>query len=150
MRDARNDARSDYPHWREIPTRWMDNDVYGHVNNVVYYSYFDTLVNANLIEQAGVDIRHLDTIGVVVETGCRFYEELSFPDVVEAGLRTVKIGRTSVVYEIILFRKGRATPAASGRFVHVYVDQEHRRPADIPPQIREILQALYVEVPEAV
>ncbi len=149
MRDAKNDVRSDYPHFLEIPTRWMDNDVYGHVNNVVYYSYFDTVVNENLLRRLGQDIRQLEAIGVVVETSCRYYQELSFPEVIEAGLRTVKIGRTSVVYEIALFRQNDEHPAASGRFVHVYVDQAHRRPVEIPAELRAIMSDLYVEVPDA-
>lgn len=149
MRDAKHDVRSDYPHFLQIPTRWMDNDVYGHVNNVVYYSYFDTVVNENLLRQLGKDIRTLEAIGVVVETGCRYYQELSFPEVIDAGLRTVKIGRTSVVYEIALFREGEANPAATGRFVHVYVDQVNRRPVEIPAELRAVMESIYVEVPDA-
>ena len=125
----------------------MDNDVYGHVNNVVYYSYFDTAVNGNLIAMTGQDIRELPALGIVAETSCRFLQELSFPETIEAGLRVARLGKRSVVYEIGLFRQGDDSPAALGRFVHVYVDREQRRPIPIPDLIRNALAELVV--PEA-
>lgn len=132
-----------------IPTRWMDNDVYGHVNNVVYYSYFDTVVNAHLIEQGGLDIGRDPVFGVVAETRCRFLRELKFPDLIDAGVRVVRLGRSGVTYEIGLFRRGEDGAAAIGHFVHVYVDRETRRPAPIPHKIRQALEALVVESPAA-
>ena len=127
---------------RTITTRWMDNDQYGHVNNVVYYSYFDTAVNGYLIEAAGCDVRELPQIGIVAETSCRFLCELSFPDVVHAGLALEKLGNSSVVYRIGLFRNDEVEPAALGRFVHVYVDSATRRPVPVPAEIRRALEGL--------
>lgn len=137
--------RRDFRHFMAIPTRWMDNDVYGHVNNVVYYSYFDTAVNAHLIEQGGLDIQCSPVFGVVAETRCRYLRELQFPDIVEAGLRVVRLGRSGVTYEIGLFLQGDEEPAALGHFVHVYVDRGTRRPAPIPDPIRRALEPLVVE-----
>jgi acyl-CoA thioester hydrolase len=136
------EQRSEFPVLRTITTRWHDNDHYGHVNNVVYYAYFDTAVNGYLIEASGTDIRSLPAIGIVAETSCRFLRELSFPDTVHAGLALEKLGNSSVVYRIGLFRNEEAAPAAIGRFVHVYVDATTRRPVPIPPQIRAALTAL--------
>jgi acyl-CoA thioester hydrolase len=135
-------ARSSYHHFLMIPTRWMDNDAYGHVNNVAYYSYFDTAVNEHLIRAGGLDIERSTTIGVVVETACRFHKPLSFPDVVEAGLRVAKLGKSSVKYEIGLFRQGEDEPAASGHFVHVWVDRGTRRPTAVPEDVRAALELL--------
>ncbi|HYN22755.1 MAG TPA: thioesterase family protein [Thermoanaerobaculia bacterium] len=134
--------RSDFKVLRPIQTRWMDNDVYGHVNNVVYYSYFDTAVNGYLMESTGLDIRALDAIGIVAETSCRFLRELSFPDELRAGLRLEKLGNSSVIYEIGLFRGDEADPAAIGRFVHVYVDRKTRQVVRIPKVIRAALENL--------
>jgi acyl-CoA thioester hydrolase len=134
--------RGDFRVLRTITTRWHDNDHYGHVNNVVYYAYFDTAVNGYLIEASGVDIRSLPAIGIVAETSCRYLRELTFPDTVHAGLALEKLGRSSVVYRIGLFRNEETAPAALGRFVHVYVDAETRRPVPIPPQIHAALTAL--------
>lgn len=134
--------RGDFKVLYPIQTRWMDNDVYGHVNNVVYYSYFDTAVNGYLMEATGVDIRALDAIGIVAETSCRFLKELSFPEELRAGLRLEKLGRSSVVYEIGLFRGDEADPAAVGRFVHVYVDRGTRQVMPIPKVIRAVLESL--------
>jgi acyl-CoA thioester hydrolase len=120
----------------------MDNDVYGHVNNVVYYSYFDTAVNEHLVRVAGLDIRGSEVIGIVVETRCRFHAELSFPETIEAGLRVRKLGRSSVVYDIGLFRAGHDEAAATGHFVHVWVDRASRKPAEIPAAVRAALQPL--------
>lgn len=135
-------GRDAFPHFLEIPTRWMDNDVYGHVNNVVYYSYFDTAVNHHLISAAGLDIHAAPVFGVVAETQCRFLAELQFPDVIDAGILVERLGRSSVTYRIGLFRQGEGTPAALGRFVHVYVDRATRRPAPIPDAIRAALEPL--------
>jgi acyl-CoA thioester hydrolase len=136
--------RSGYPHFLAIPTRWMDNDSYGHVNNVTYYSYFDTVVNEHLVRAAGHDIRQAPAIGIVVETMCRFHRALSFPETIDAGLRVTRIGNSSVHYEIGLFRRGDEAPAATGRFVHVWVDREAQRPMSVPPHIRAVLMPLLV------
>lgn len=136
--------RADYRAFSRITTRWMDNDVYGHVNNVVYYSYFDTAVNGYLIEATGTDIRQLPAIGVVAETGCRFLEQLSFPEPVEAGLRLEKLGNSSVIYRIGLFREGRDEACAVGRFVHVYVDNVTRAVVPVPAAIRAAVAPLSV------
>jgi len=136
--------RASYRSFLAIPTRWMDNDAYGHVNNVTYYSYFDTAVNEHLIRVGGLDIDGATTIGLVVETSCRFHKPLTFPDVVEAGLRVAKLGNSSVTYEIGLFREGDDEPAASGHFVHVWVDRTSRRPTAVPPAVRAALQPLVV------
>ena len=134
--------RGDFPVLRTITTRWADNDVYGHVNNVVYYAYFDTAVNGWLIDATGTDIRQLPAIGLVVETSCRFMAPLSFPEPVTAGIALDKLGRTSVVYRIGLFGGDDETPAALGRFVHVYVDAATRTPTPVPDEIRQALTAL--------
>ena len=134
--------RGEFPVLRTITTRWMDNDHYGHVNNVAYYSYFDTAVNGFLIEASGTDIRDLPAIGIVAETSCRFLRELSFPDTGHAGLALDRLGNSSVVYRIGLFRNAETAPAALGRFVHVYVDAASRRPVPVPPQFRAALTAL--------
>ena len=126
-----------------ITTRWEDEDVYGHVNNVKYYSYFDTAVNGYLIEASGTDIRRLDAYGIVAETGSRFLRELRFPFPVEAGLAVTRLGRSSVVYEIGLFQ-GDEEPAAVGRFVHVYVTGEGREVTPVPEQLRAVLEPLVV------
>jgi acyl-CoA thioester hydrolase len=120
----------------------MDNDTYGHVNNVTYYSYFDTVVNEHLIRAGALDIRDGDAIGIVVETACRFHKPLSFPETIDAGLRVARIGRSSVAYEIALFRGGDDDAAATGRFVHVWVDRAQRRPIPVPPRIRAALEPL--------
>jgi acyl-CoA thioester hydrolase len=134
--------RDGYRYFLAIPTRWMDNDSYGHVNNVTYYSYFDTVVNEHLIRVGGLDIARGPAIGLVVETLCRFRKSLTFPDVVDAGLRVVKLGTSSVKYEIGLFRRDDAEPAATGHFVHVWVDRATQRPVPIPPPIRAALESL--------
>ena len=134
--------RSDFNVLRAIPTRWMDNDHYGHVNNVAYYSFFDTAVNGFLIEATGVDIRDLPAIGIVAESGCRFLAAISFPDTIHAGIGLEKLGTSSVVYRIALFRGDGDEPCAIGRFVHVYVDRHTRRPAPIPEPIRAVVERL--------
>ena len=134
----------DYPHVLPIPTRWMDNDVYGHVNNVQYYSYFDTVINEYLITAGGLDIHAGAVIGVCAESHCTYRAALAFPETVRAGLRVTKLGRSSVRYEIGLFGEGSDEPAAEGWFVHVFVERESRRPAEIPPGVRAALEALTV------
>ena len=136
--------RASYRCFLAIPTRWMDNDTYGHVNNVSFYSYFDTAVNEHLIRAGGLDIRAGPEIGLVVETSCRFLKPLSFPDVVDAGMRVSKLGNSSVTYEIGLFRQGDDEPAATGRFVHVWVDRKSRRPISVPLSVRSALASLVV------
>jgi acyl-CoA thioester hydrolase len=135
-------GRVDYRHFLAIPTRWMDNDSYGHVNNVTYYSYFDTAVNEHLIRAGGLDIARDPVIGIVVETACTFHRSLAFPEVIDAGLRVTKLGGSSVVYGIGLFRQGEDEAAATGRFVHVWVDRATQRPAGVPPRVREALVPL--------
>lgn len=134
--------RSDFAHFVPISTRWMDNDVYGHVNNVVYYSFFDTAVNQFLIEQGALDINAGASIGLVVHSECDYFEPLSFPGKVEAGLRVTSIGSSSVSYEIGLFASDAEKTAARGRFVHVYVDRTSRRPAPLPDALRYAVTAL--------
>ena len=131
-----------YPHVLPIPTRWMDNDVYGHVNNVQYYSYFDTVINEYLIREGGLDIRAGEVIGLCAESHCTYHAAIAFPDTVRAGLRVGELGRSSVRYEIGLFAGERDAPAATGWFVHVFVDRESRRPAAIPERIRTALERL--------
>jgi acyl-CoA thioester hydrolase len=137
-------TRSDYPHFLAIPTRWMDNDIYGHVNNVVYYSYFDTVINEYLIREGGLDIAAGAVVGIAVETHCEFHASLTFPEVIEAGLRVGRLGNTSVRYEIGLFRQAAEAPAATGHFVHVFVDRATQRPVPIPERIRAALARLAV------
>jgi acyl-CoA thioester hydrolase len=132
----------DYPHRRAITTRWNDNDVYGHVNNVEYYAFFDTVINAWLIAEGGLDIHRGEVIGVCAESHCEFHAPLAFPDAVHAGLRVARLGRSSVRYEIGLFAEGASDPAATGWFVHVFVDRARRRPADIPAPLRAALERL--------
>jgi acyl-CoA thioester hydrolase len=137
--------RDGYARFLAIPTRWQDNDTYGHVNNVVYYSYFDTAVNQHLIVEGGLDIAASPVVGLVVETMCRFRKPLTFPDMVEAGLRVTKIGTSSVRYEIGLFRQGDDEPTATGHFVHVWVDRATQRPVPVPSTIRAALESLVTE-----
>lgn len=133
--------RGDFGVLREIPTRWSDDDTYGHVNNVVHYLMFDTAVNGWLIEASGTDIRALPALGLVIETSCRYFAELRFPVTVTAGIALEKLGTTSVIYRLALFGDGES-PAAVGRFVHVYVDRDTRRPVPVPPEIRRALDQL--------
>jgi acyl-CoA thioester hydrolase len=135
-------SRQDFRVFREISTRWIDNDAYGHINNVIYYSWFDTAVNAYLIEQGALDIESSQTIGLVVETHCNYFAPLSFPQTVEAGLRVAQLGASSVRYEIGLFAKGAPLTAASGHFIHVYVDKQSRRPVPLPLNLKTVLEKL--------
>ena len=134
--------RSAYPHFLAIPTRWNDNDVYGHVNNVEYYAFFDTVINAWLIREGGLDIHRGDVIGLCAESHCAYTAAIAFPDAVEVGLRAGRIGSSSVRYEIGLFGEGAQEPAATGWFVHVFVDRAQRRPVAIPPPLRAALERL--------
>ena len=138
--------RADFPVRRPVQTRWMDNDHYGHVNNVAYYSFFDTAVNGFLLDATGRDIRTDQAIGVVAETSCRFLQEISFPDALEVGLAIERLGTRSVVYRLAIFRvnaaPGASEPCALGRFVHVYVDRDTRQPVAIPDDIRAVLAPL--------
>lgn len=134
--------RAAYATFRTITTRWADNDAYGHVNNVVYYSWFDTAVNAYLIEQGALDIHGGDTIGLVIETQCNYFSPLAFPQTVEAGIRVARLGGSSVRYEVGLFAEGAPTASAQGHFVHVYVGREDRRPRELPAILRSALEPL--------
>jgi acyl-CoA thioester hydrolase len=134
--------RSNYRHFRTIQTRWMDNDLYGHVNNVTYYSYFDTVVNRYLIDPGGLDIQSGAVIGFAVETMCRFHRPFTYPEDIDAGLRVGKLGTSSVRYELALFGAGEDTARADGHFIHVFVDRATQRPIAIPAQLREALARL--------
>jgi acyl-CoA thioester hydrolase len=139
MRDA---ARSSFAHVLAIPTRWMDNDVYGHVNNVVYYSYFDTAVNQFLIERGVLDIHKGEVVGFVVDSGCAYFSSISFPDTVHAGIRVAKLGNSSVRYEIALYRNDDPLPCAAGHFVHVYVERSSNQAVPIPADVRAVLSII--------
>jgi acyl-CoA thioester hydrolase len=130
-------TRADYAYFLPIPTRWMDNDVYGHVNNVVYYAYFDTVINRWLVDEGGLDIHGGSVIGLCVESQCRYLAPASYPQELEAGLRVGKLGRTSVRYEIGIFLRGSQEPCAFGHFVHVFVERESRRATPVPEKIRQ-------------
>jgi acyl-CoA thioester hydrolase len=135
-------ARSDFRHAIDIATRWIDNDLYGHMNNAVYYAFFDTVINRYLIEAGGLDIFEGPVIGLAVETRCAFVRSIRFPDVVNACLRVAHLGTSSVRYEIALFVHGEDDVAAHGHFVHVFVDRATRRPTPIPERMREALQRI--------
>jgi acyl-CoA thioester hydrolase len=141
------EPRSGYRFFLPISTRWMDNDVYGHVNNVVYYAYFDTVVNAYLIAQGGLDYTAGPVIGLCVESHCHFLSSVAFPDALEAGLRVAHVGRSSVRYEVGIFRRDAATAAAQGHFVHVFVDRSTRRPVELPQQLRHAVERLTASTP---
>ncbi|RJG05485.1 acyl-CoA thioesterase [Noviherbaspirillum cavernae] len=138
--EAKN--RSDYKHFHAITTRWMDNDAYGHVNNVVYYSWFDTVVNQFLIANGALDIERSPVIGLVIETQCTYFASVAFPDRVTAGLRVTKLGNSSVRYEVGIFRNDEESAAAQGHFIHVYVDRETRKPSAVPDKMRALLQTI--------
>jgi acyl-CoA thioester hydrolase len=135
-------TRASYPHFLTIPTRWMDNDIYGHVNNVVYYSYFDTVINEYLIRAGGLDIHGAPVIGVCAESACRYRDSFTFPEPVEAGLRVGHLGRRAVRYEIGLFKAGAEQAAAHGHFVHVFVERATMKAVPIPDGIRAALERL--------
>ena len=134
--------RADYRFFSAVPTRWFDNDIYGHVNNTVYYSYFDTVIAHLLIREGGLDPWRSEVIGVAVETGCRFHSSLAFPDLVHAGLRVGHLGTSSVRYEIGLFRNEQDEASAEGHFVHVFVERASQRPVAIPDRIRAALETV--------
>ena len=136
------EPRNAYPHFQSITTRWMDNDAYGHINNVVYYSFFDTAVNRYLIEAGALDLQASTVIGLVVETKCSYFTSLAFPQTVDAGLRVAHVGASSVRYEVGLFAAGEPLSAAAGHFVHVYVDRASNRPVPIPASLLAVLQPL--------
>lgn len=143
MADATTpETRDAYPHILAIQTRWMDNDIYGHVNNVTYYSYFDTVVNSYLIDAGGLDIHDGTVVGFAVETTCRFFKPVAFPEKLAAGLRVGKLGNSSVRYEIAIFKDGEDTAAAAGHFVHVFVDRRTDRPTPVPAAIRRALEKI--------
>ena len=137
-------TRADYKKLTPIQTRWNDNDVYGHVNNVVYYAYFDTIINEVLIHEGKLDIHSGEAIGLCVESQCKYLAPAAYPDRLEGALRIAKLGKSSIVYELGIFKSGRDEPIAEGRFVHVFVDRETRRPTDLPAQIRAALTPLSV------
>ncbi|GAB3684590.1 acyl-CoA thioesterase [Salinisphaera aquimarina] len=135
-------TRADYPWVCDMPTRWMDNDVYGHVNNVTYYSYFDTAANRYLIEAGGLDIHNAPVVGFVVESGCQYHAPVAFPEQLEAGLRVEHLGNRSVTYGIGIFKAGEDAASAHGHFIHVFVDRTTQRAAAIPDDIRRALTAI--------
>ena len=138
------DTRTAYSHFLPITTRWMDNDVYGHVNNVVYYSYFDTVVNGYLVREGALELKAGRIIGLVAETHCSYFASLAFPDRIDAGLRVTRLGNTSVRYEVGIFSEGAEQPAAQGYFVHVYVDRDTRRPVALPDELVAALKPLLI------
>jgi acyl-CoA thioester hydrolase len=142
--DLKTLTRQDFVHFMAIPTRWMDNDVYGHVNNVNYYSYFDTVVNQYLIEQGVLDIQKSPVVGLVVQTGCSYFSSIAFPDLIHAGLRVTKLGNSSVRYEVGLFKNEDHQVSATGHFIHVYVDRQTQRPISLPEPLRAALQQIYM------
>ncbi|WP_102126456.1 acyl-CoA thioesterase [Deinococcus planocerae] len=138
------ETRAAYPHPHPTPTRWADNDVYGHVNNVTYYAYFDTAVNTYLASRGALDLREGEVIGLVVETGCAFFAPAAFPETLSVGVRVAHLGRSSVRYELAVFREGEDAACAQGHFVHVYVSRETRRPTELPDVFRAALEDLRV------
>lgn len=135
-------TRAEYRHFLSLPTRWMDNDVYGHINNALYYAFFDTVINEYLIAEGGLDISSGSVMAFAAESQCQYLEALAFPEVLEIGLRVGKLGNSSVRYELAIFKQGETQAAAAGYFVHVFVDRETRRPVTMPPQIRAALARL--------
>jgi acyl-CoA thioester hydrolase len=138
-------TRVEYPRWLAIPTRWMDNDIYGHVNNALYYAFFDTAINEYLIAEGGLDIAAGPVIGLAAESHCQYMQPLAFPEVVEVGLRVGKLGNSSVRYELAIFKRNETYAAATGYFVHVFVDREARRAVPIPQTIRAALERLITQ-----
>lgn len=137
-------VRDDYRHFQPITTRWHDNDAYGHVNNVTYYSFFDTAVNTYLIEQGGLDIHDGEVVGFVVSSACDYFASIAFPECIEVGLRVGKLGNSSVQYELAVFKASEQEACAAGRFVHVFVDRASNQPVPIPGMLREAMQRLVV------
>jgi len=137
-------TRTDYKHFLPLQTRWADNDIYGHVNNVTYYGFFDTIVNEYLINAGALDIHGGSVIGLVVETGCKYFAPLAFPEKLEGALRVAHMGNSSVRYELAIFKEGENAPAAEGHFVHVYVDRQTRRPVTLPVDFRKALEKITI------
>ncbi|WP_439106817.1 acyl-CoA thioesterase [Congregibacter sp.] len=144
MSRAQPPARTDYPWFTAITTRWSDNDVYGHVNNVIYYSYFDSVANRYLIDEGGLDIHDGDTVGLVVNSGCDYYSPVAYPEPLQGALRVDRLGNSSVQYGIGIFREGDEKACANGTFTHVFVDRASNKPVPIPAQMREALEAIAV------
>ncbi|AHY44653.1 acyl-CoA thioesterase [Stutzerimonas decontaminans] len=142
MSEQPKHLRRDYKHFQPITTRWHDNDIYGHVNNVVYYGFFDTAVNSYLIQHGGLDIQGGDIVGFVVSSACDYFASIAYPDLIEVGVRVAKLGNSSVQYELAIFREGEKEACAAGRFVHVFVERASNRPTAIPSRLRAALEAL--------
>lgn len=145
MANPAPEPRTAYRHFHTITTRWLDNDAYGHVNNTVYYSWFDTAVNQYLIEHGVLDVAHGAVIGLVAETQCNYFSAMAFPDLVHVGLRVAGLGSSSVRYEIGIFRNDEPLASAQGHFVHVYVDRDTRRPTALPSPLRDVLSGLLID-----
>lgn len=134
--------RSEYAHFLTLPTRWMDNDVYGHVNNALYYGFFDTAINQYMIAEGGLDINTGAVIAFTVESQCQYLQPIAFPEVIEVGLRVGKLGTSSVRYELAIFKQDEKFASATGHFVHVFVARKTQRPAPVPDSIRSALERL--------
>jgi len=145
MSESKIESRENYFAFKPITTRWMDNDAYGHVNNVTYYSYFDTAANCYLIEEGGLDIENGSVIGFVVNSGCNYNSPIAYPEKIEAGLRVDRLGNSSVTYGLAIFKEGETQAAAQGHFVHVFVDRETNKPVAIPDKMRAALEAILVK-----
>jgi acyl-CoA thioester hydrolase len=142
MSKAQAPSRDAYRWFTPITTRWSDNDIYGHVNNVIYYSYFDSVANRYLIEAGGLDIHTGDTVGLVVNSGCDYFAPVAYPQALEGALRVDRLGNSSVQYGIGIFLQGAATACASGTFTHVFVDRQSNRPVAVPDAMRSALEAI--------
>ena len=135
-------SRAEYPHYTSLPTRWTDNDIYGHVNNALYYAFFDTVINEYLIAEGGLDITAGKVVAFAAESQCQYFRALAFPGVIEIGLRVGKLGNSSVRYELAIFKQGEPFASAAGYFVHVFVDREAHKPVPLPTAIRTALERL--------
>jgi len=144
MSEQPRHLRSDYGHFHALSTRWHDNDIYGHVNNVTYYSYFDSAINTYLIQQGGLDIHAGEVVGFVVSSSCDYFAPIAFPDAIEVGLRVARVGNSSVQYELAIFRQGEPQASAVGKVVHVFVERAQNRATSIPRGLRKALEALLV------
>lgn len=142
--NPQDERREHYKHFRQIPTRWRDNDVYHHINNVIYYEFFDTVINGYLMKHGGLDYTNGESVGFAVETHCQFLKPIRFPDVVDAGLRVAKLGNSSVRYEIAIFKEREESPAAVGYFVHVFVDSQTQKPTRIQGRLMSAMEILLV------
>ena len=145
MQDKKIEVRDNYFVFKPITTRWMDNDIYGHINNVTYYSYFDTVSNAYLIEAGGLDIENSPIIAYVVNSGCNYSSAIAYPDKIEAGLRVDRLGKSSVQYGVAIFKEGEVQASAYGHFVHVFVERKTGKPVSIPKKIRNALEKILVK-----